>query len=95
MKNRRGGFIGTIVLIILGLAALKYFLNWDVFDAASSEQGKGTIAYIRDIVNTVWSYIGTPLSFAWNEVAWPIIKIAWDNLQSFIDWARENANKGI
>ena len=92
-KNR--GFIGTILLVILGLAALKYFLNWDVFDAAESEEGKSTILYLRDLFNTVWGYIGTPVTFAWESVLKPLIMVFWQTLQAFIDWARVNAQQGI
>jgi len=62
------GFISTILIIIVALAALKYFLNWSIFDAAASEQGRGTISYIRDIINTVWSYIGAPVTFAFDSL---------------------------
>lgn len=78
-------------MIIIGLAALKYFLNWDIFDAAESDQGKSTILYIRDLFNTLWSYIGAPLTFVWSEIFWPILYVAWQNFQAFIDWARMTA----
>lgn len=67
------GFIGVIVLIIIALAALKYFLNWDVFDAAATEQGRGTISYIREVVNFIWSWIKLPVKFIWSQVVWPLI----------------------
>lgn len=81
-----------IVLIILSLAALKYFLNWDIFDAAASEQGRSTITYIRDIVNGIWSYIGYPLTYAWENVAWPLFLFAWESLQKMIEIGRANLN---
>lgn len=83
MKKDRG-FIGIIVIIILALAAAKYFLNWDIFDAAASEQGQTTIGYVRDIVNTVWSYVGAPVAWIWNEIAWPILDLGWQSLQGLI-----------
>ncbi|MEK7175943.1 MAG: hypothetical protein AAB695_01035 [Patescibacteria group bacterium] len=55
--NNERGFIGMLLLIILGLAALKYFFNWSIFDAAGSEQGRNTVLYIRDIFTTLWSYL--------------------------------------
>lgn len=82
--KKDGGFIGLIILIILGLAALKYFLDWDIFDAASTEEGQNTIGYIRNVINTVWSYIGSPLMWIWNEVAWPLISFVWDFLFDLI-----------
>lgn len=74
MKNR--GFIGLIFMIILGLAALKYFLDWDVFDAASSDQGKRTIDYVRQVVNVIWSVIEVPVTFIWNKLLWPLLSSA-------------------
>lgn len=62
-----------IFLIIIALALLKYFFDWSIFDAASSEEGKGTILYVRDILNTIWSYLAAPLHYIWNEVIWPLL----------------------
>ena len=93
MRNK--GFIGTIFLIIVGLALLKYFLNWDIFDAASSDQGQSTIDYVRSILDTIWTYIGYPITFAWNQVVWPILQLAWHNFQAFIEWGRATSAQGI
>ncbi len=90
-RGFKGGFIGILILIIIALALLKYFFNWSIFDAAASEEGRGTIGYIRDIFNTVWSYLAAPVTFAWNEVVWPLLKLAWQSLQAFIEWGRSNA----
>lgn len=79
-----------IVIVIIALTLLKYFLNWDIFDAASTEQGKSTILYIRDVVNLVWSYISSPVVFIWQRIVWPILDIAWNNFNNFIDWGRGN-----
>lgn len=96
-KGTKGdrGFIETIILVVVGLALLKYFLNWDIFDAASSEEGKSTITYIRDIINTTWSYIGAPVTWAWNNVVWPLLDVAWRSLREFIEWGRGNAANGV
>jgi hypothetical protein len=87
------GFISLIILIILGLAALKYFLNWDIFDAASSDQGQSTIGYVRTIINTIWAYIGEPVIWIWNEVAWPLLSFAWDSLREMIQMGRTSLNQ--
>lgn len=84
MKKEQG-FILWIVLAIIALGALKYFLNWDVFDAAATDQGKSTIEYIRTIVNMIWSVIAVPVTFIWQKVFWPLIAIAWDSLQMIIE----------
>jgi len=90
--KKDSGFISLIILIILGLAALKYFLNWDILDAASSEEGQSTIGYIRDIINTVWSYIGAPVTWIWDQIVWPLLSVAWDGLQDLIMKSRDNIN---
>ena len=69
--NRNKGFVGIIILIIVALVTLKYFLNWDIFDAAASAKGKGTIDYLRDIVNTAWLYLLYPVKFLWEGVIKP------------------------
>jgi hypothetical protein len=83
-KEGEKGFVMLIVMVILGLAALKYFLNWDIFDAATSDQGKTTITYVRDIVNGIWAYIGYPLTYAWNNVVWPLLGFAVESLKQMI-----------
>ena len=90
MKRKNKGFIGIIVLIILGLAALKYFFDWSIFDAASTEEGQGTISYIRQILDTVWSYLEAPVKFIWNEIVWPLLNLAWQSLQAFIEVGKDN-----
>lgn len=57
MKNK--GFIGILVLIIIALALAKYFFDWSIFDALSSEKGKDTVLYVKNILNVVWSYLKT------------------------------------
>ena len=88
------GFIGTIILVIIGLAALKYFFDWDVFDAANTEEGQGTIAYIRNIFDFIWNIIGTPVEFIWNNIIWPLLGVGWDNFFAFIEWSRTAAEAG-
>jgi len=66
--KRDKGFISWLILIIIALALLKYFFDWSIFDAAASEKGRDTINYIREILNTIWSYIRTPVLFIWRQV---------------------------
>ena len=66
--KKDNGFFSWVILIIVALALLKYFFNWSIFDAAASEQGRSTINYIRDVLNTTWSYIRTPVIFIWQRV---------------------------
>ena len=66
--ERNRGFIGWLILIIVALALLKYFYNWSIFDAAATEDGKETIAYIKNIIDTVWSYLEKPVMWLWDRV---------------------------
>lgn len=93
MKNK--GFISWIILIIISLAALKYFLNWDVFDAASSPEGKSTIDYIRKVINATWSVVGAPVTFVWNQIFWPILHFAWESFQELVVRGRELDLKSV
>jgi hypothetical protein len=87
MKNEKG-FVGIIILVIIALILLKYFMDFDVFAAADSEQGQETIGYTGQILRTTWSYIATPVTFAWNEIALPLLKILWGTFQAFITWSQ-------
>lgn len=89
------GFIKWLVLAIIALALLKYFLNWDIFAAAETEEGQGTIAYIAQLLQTVWSYIGGPIEFIWSEILWPLIDLFWQTFKAFIEWGQENARNPV
>ena len=71
--ERNRGLIKTVVLLIIALAALKYFFDWSIFDAIESERGRETVSYIRSVLDTLWSYLETPVSYIWNEVVWPML----------------------
>lgn len=86
--NKQKGFIGLLVLILVALALLKYLFNWSIFDAAASEEGRGTISYLRDIINLVWHYIGAPLRFIWSNILLPLLDLTWRAFQAFLTWGR-------
>ena len=90
MKKDKG-FVTTVLLIIVGLALLKYFFNWSIFDAAASEEGRSTISYIRDVLNTVWSWIEAPVKFIWNEVLKPFLDYFKDALGEMIQEGRNSS----
>ena len=87
-QEKSKGFVKLIILALIALLLLKYFLNWDIFDAANSEQGKSAMGYMRDIINLIWSYISAPVTFVWGKVLWPLLSLAWNNLQKFIEWGQ-------
>src|SRR4051812_26261331 len=92
MRNReRGGIVLWIVLIIVGLGLLKYFLNWDVFDAAATDKGHTTIGYVRQIINSIWSVVGYPLMKVWYYALHPLLDMIWNNFMAFIHWGQDNA----
>lgn len=93
MKER--GFISWIILIIVGLALLKYFLNWDVFDAASSPEGKSTIDYLRKVIDATWGVISGPVVWVWERIFWPILSFGWDSFQGLIIEGKELDLKSV
>lgn len=95
VNREKGSVIFWVLVILVALTALKYFLNWDIFDAAASDQGQSTILYMRSVINYVWAYIEAPVKFAWNDVAWPILDLMWQSFQAFLEWGRNNAQQGI
>jgi hypothetical protein len=91
MKTKEDGLIGLAVLIIIALILLKYFLNWSIFDAAASDQGKSTILYARGIFNFIWAYIAAPVTFIWYQIVLPVLHLSWDNFHAFLDWGHQTA----
>lgn len=88
MKKQERGFIGLIILLIIGLVLLKYFLNWSVFDAAASPQGQQTVSYTHELLSTVWSYVSAPATFIWQKIIWPILTLIWKNFNNFLAWGK-------
>ena len=77
--NRQKGFIGRLILIIIALVLLKYFFDWSIFDAASSEQGRKTISYIKEVFNVAWDYIDGPVLAIWYKIL-PV----WHKIREFL-----------
>lgn len=87
MSSNRG-FISWIIIAFIALVLLKFFLNWDIFDAAATPEGQGTMAYARNLINLIWSYVGAPLVFIWERIVWPILSLSWDNFQTLLEKGR-------
>jgi hypothetical protein len=92
MKKKNDGFISLLIMIIIGLAAAKYFFGWSILSALSSPEGQGTVGYLKDVWNIVWRYIGAPLTWAWDNVAWPILDLGWKSLQKLSELGRGAAS---
>lgn len=90
-KEEQKGFIHLILLGLVALALLKYSFDWSIFDALASEQGQGTVTYIRRVLDTIWSYISAPVTFVWNYVIWPVLEFSWQSFQMLLDQGREAA----
>ncbi len=63
-KAGERGFIEIILVVILALAALKYFFDFSIFEFLGSEEGKGLVYYIKEILIwikealvSLWHYI--------------------------------------
>jgi hypothetical protein len=95
MKKEEKGFIGIIILVVIGLVLLKYFYDWSVFEAAATPQGQETISYTRQVINTIWGYISTPVLFVWGNILWPLLNMIWHTFQAFLEWGHANAAKGV
>lgn len=95
MKNKQAGFIGLVVLIIIALIVLKYLYNFSVFEAANTPQGQSTISYTQQVLGSIWSVIGPPVIFIQNQIFFPLVKVIWNNFQSFLQWGQQNAASGI
>lgn len=58
----------TIVLIIVAFILLKYFFDLEP----------------KAAIDLAWSYIQKPAIFAWDRIIWPVLSLAWENLQQLI-----------
>lgn len=90
---RRKGFIGFLALLIVALALLKYFFDWSIFEAATSEQGRKTVIYIKEVIGYVSSYFTIFFSSVWNKIIWPVFQFIWPSLQTLFQWGRTNASQ--
>lgn len=64
LATQNRGFIEIILLVIIALAALKYFFDFSIFEFFGSPEGQGTLYYIKEIlawlkdaVLAIWNYI--------------------------------------
>lgn len=76
------GLVKMVIVLVIALALLKYFFNWSIFDALESERGRDTVFYIRNVLNTLWSYLEAPVKYIWNEIVLPLISQVIGNLKT-------------
>jgi hypothetical protein len=63
MKKDRG-FVGLLLLVLVALVALKYFFDFSIFEWSRTDEGKGALIYLKDILMWLkdtllagWAYI--------------------------------------
>lgn len=54
-KEKEGGFIYKILLIVVALVLLKYFLNFDIIEFLSRPEVKNFFAEIWNFIKTIYS----------------------------------------
>ena len=91
MMKKDQGLIGYIILIIIGLALLKYFFNWSIFEAAATPQGQETVSYTHQVINTIWSHLNVPFHFVWDKILAPLFSVFWNTLKDFISFSHNTA----
>lgn len=89
-RNKEEGLIGTLILIIIALALLKYFLDWSVFEAAATPKGHETLNYVKELVDTMWSFLSVPFGVLWHQILLPLLSWSWEFFQKYIIFGRDS-----
>ena len=61
--NKKGGFITTIVLIIIALVALKYFFNMNINDLMKTQIAQDAWQIIKQLFDLLWQAILSTIDF--------------------------------
>ncbi|MFA5763941.1 MAG: hypothetical protein WC915_03950 [archaeon] len=64
MKTNQG-FIQTILIIVIVLVILGYF-GFNIESILQSSTVKTNLAWLWDILVTIWSYVSVPILYLWN-----------------------------
>ena len=56
-RNKTGGFITKIVLIIIALIALKYYFHFDVLEWLKSQEGQKIIGPLITFTKNFYNYL--------------------------------------
>lgn len=85
MRNRHGGFVKLVVVLVIVLIVLGYF-GFNVREIVNSPTVKGNLNYVWDLAVTVWEKVLVgPVMFIWNKV---IVGMFWNNFVNLIDKAQ-------
>lgn len=86
IKNRQGGLIKIILIIVITLFILSY-LGINLRKIADSETGKENFSYVWELLKVTWGYI---VSF-WNNYLANIWSWIWNNMVLDYIWPRFQA----
>ncbi len=75
-KLSQRGFIGSIILIILALAALKFFFDFNIIEFLKSPNVSEVLNYIKKFFEILWTkYIAGTFWYIWNNI---VVDIIWE-----------------
>lgn len=68
-SNYRGGFITTIIIILVALVLLKVWFDFNIIDFLKSPKVSEWTTYLREVITFVWQhYLKDAFSAIWNFV---------------------------
>ncbi len=78
-KNGQRGFIGLIITLVVALALLKYFFDFNIIDFIKSPKVAEVFDYIKRAVLLVWNkFLLYPVVWFWDTI---IIGLVWEGLK--------------
>ncbi len=80
-KNKQGGFLKIILIIVLALVVLGYF-GFNLENIINSPTVHSNLQYVWDLAVTMWNkFLVVPATFIWDKI---VIGIVWDSLLKLI-----------
>lgn len=80
-ERQSGGFIKTILIIVIALVVLGFF-GYNLRDIISSPVVRDNLSYAGELAVKVWNnFLATPAIWIWNHI---IINLVWNNLRLLI-----------
>lgn len=73
--KKERGFIKMIILVVIGLFALKYFFNISVKDILDNSAVKGIISILKSLLSLLWQAILFTIDF---------LKVAIEKIKDFL-----------
>lgn len=81
MKNdRQRGFIGLIITLVVSLALLKYFFDFNIIEILKSPKVVEVFEYLKKAVLLVWNkFLLYPMAWFWNTI---MVDLIWEGLKT-------------